>query len=32
MIYLEEGDNIEAGTASGADGVITIGYEVLNDA
>tara|TARA_R100001132_G_C3185217_1_gene39825 strand:+ start:29 stop:394 length:366 start_codon:yes stop_codon:yes gene_type:complete len=32
MIYLEEGDNIEAGTASGGDAVITIGYEVLNDA
>tara|TARA_R110000824_G_scaffold122294_1_gene279228 strand:+ start:241 stop:606 length:366 start_codon:yes stop_codon:yes gene_type:complete len=32
MIYLNEGDNIEAGTASGSDGVITISYEILDDA
>jgi len=32
MLYLEAGDNIEAGAAVDSDAVITISYEVLDDA
>jgi NADPH-dependent 7-cyano-7-deazaguanine reductase QueF-like protein len=32
MIYLNEGDNIEAGAAVASDAVITISYEILDDA
>ena len=31
-IYLEEGDNIEAGASADSDAVITINYEILDDA
>ena len=32
MIYLEEGDNIEAGASANSDAVITISYEEMDDA
>jgi len=31
-LYLEEGDNIEAGASANSDAVITVNYEILNDA
>ena len=30
--YLEEGDNLEAGASADGDAVITVNYEILNDA
>jgi len=32
MIYLNESDNIEAGASANGDAVITISYEILDDA
>jgi hypothetical protein len=32
MIYLNEGDNIEAGAGATSDATITISYEILDDA
>jgi NADPH-dependent 7-cyano-7-deazaguanine reductase QueF-like protein len=32
MIYLNEGDNIEAGAGAASDATITISYEILDDA
>ena len=32
MLYLEAGDNIEAGASVNSDAVITISYEILDDA
>ena len=31
-LYLEEGDNLEAGASTNSDAVITVNYEILNDA
>ena len=31
-IYLEEGDNLEAGASANSDATITVNYEILNDA
>ena len=31
-LYLEEGDNLEAGASANSDAVITVNYEILNDA
>ena len=31
-LYLEEGDNLEAGASANSDATITVNYEVLNDA
>ena len=31
-LYLEEGDNLEAGASAAGDAVITVNYEILNDA
>ena len=31
-LYLEEGDNIEAGASANSDATITVNYEILNDA
>ena len=31
-IYLEEGDNLEAGASAAGDAVMTVNYEILNDA
>ena len=31
-LYLEEGDNLEAGASADDDAVITVNYEILNDA
>tara|TARA_R100001244_G_scaffold91865_1_gene69454 strand:- start:701 stop:1066 length:366 start_codon:yes stop_codon:yes gene_type:complete len=31
-LYLEEGDNLEAGAAVNSDATITVNYEILNDA
>ena len=31
-LYLEEGDNLEAGASANSDATITVNYEILNDA
>ena len=31
-LYLEEGDNLEAGASAAGDAVITVNFEILNDA
>ena len=31
-LYLEEGDNLEAGASAAGDAVMTVNYEILNDA
>jgi|TARA_S200002703_G_scaffold138092_1_gene128210 hypothetical protein len=31
-LYLEEGDNLEAGASAASDATITVNYEILNDA
>ena len=31
-IYLEPGDNLEAGASAAGDAIITVNYEILNDA
>ena len=31
-IYLEENDNLEAGASAAGDAIITVNYEILNDA
>ena len=31
-IYLEEGDNLEGGASANSDAVITVNFEILNDA
>jgi len=31
-LYLEEGDNLEAGAGAASDATITVNYEILNDA
>ena len=31
-LYLEEGDNLEAGARANSDATITVNYEILNDA